>query len=202
VCGTPTDAPRFLNTLSRSSPRLSFAVGFLGFRSPAREVTGVEWVRTYTVVCASVGPPPLRPSAPRTPPRAPLPRPRRAHRLRRTRRFRRSHPRGPCGLYPSSLAVHCCPPAARVLTHLSSSLTPPSEQTHPQHIRFTPRCPSVVLWTPCSGVEWGVLEPTIRVWRSGTTRNQPANLAVESAEESLSIISDYTPTVRPPPKRC
>jgi hypothetical protein len=31
---------------------------------------------------------------------------------------------------------------------------------------------------------------------------QPANLAVESAEESLSIISDYTPTVRPPPKRC
>ena len=31
---------------------------------------------------------------------------------------------------------------------------------------------------------------------------QPANLAVEVAEESLSIISDYTPTVRPPPKRC
>jgi hypothetical protein len=25
---------------------------------------------------------------------------------------------------------------------------------------------------------------------------------VESAEESLSILPDYTPTVRPPPKRC
>jgi hypothetical protein len=31
---------------------------------------------------------------------------------------------------------------------------------------------------------------------------QPANLAVEGAEESLFIIPDYTPTVRPPPKRC
>jgi hypothetical protein len=40
---------------------------------------------------------------------------------------------------------------------------------------------------------------TIRVWRSGTTRKQPANLAVEAAEESLSILPDYTPTVRPPP---
>ena len=91
-----------------------------------------------------------------------------------------------------------------VLTTTERKLTPtaPSEQTHPQNIRFTPRCPSVVLWTPCSGVEWGVFEPTIRVWRSGTARKQPANLAVEAAEESLSIISDYTPTVRPPPKRC
>jgi hypothetical protein len=35
-----------------------------------------------------------------------------------------------------------------------------------------------------------------------TTRKQPANLAVEAAEESLSILPDYTPTVRPPPKRC
>jgi hypothetical protein len=82
-------------------------------------------------------------------------------------------------------------------------LTPtPSEQTHPQSSRFTPRCPSVVLWTPCSGVEWRVFEPTIRVWRSGTTRKQPANLRVEGAEESLTILPDYTPTVRPPPKRC
>ena len=78
----------------------------------------------------------------------------------------------------------------------------PSEQTHPQNSRNTPRCSSVVLWTPCSGVEWRVFEPTIRVWRSGTTGKQPANLAVEGAEESLSILPDYTPTVRPPPKRC
>jgi hypothetical protein len=50
-------------------------------------------------------------------------------------------------------------------------------------------------------VEWRVSEPTIRVWRNGTTSTQPANLAVESAEESLTILPDYAPTVRPPPKR-
>jgi hypothetical protein len=44
-----------------------------------------------------------------------------------------------------------------------------------------------------------VFEPTIRVWRSGTTRKQPANLAVEAAEESLTILPDYTATVRPRP---
>ena len=38
-----------------------------------------------------------------------------------------------------------------------------------------------------NNVEWRVFEPTIRVWRSGTTRKQPVNLAVEAAEESLSI---------------
>jgi hypothetical protein len=32
-------------------------------------------------------------------------------------------------------------------------------------------------------------------------RKQPANLAVEGAEESLSTLTGYTPTVRPPPKR-
>ena len=58
-----------------------------------------------------------------------------------------------------------------------------------------------MLWTPCSGVEWRVFEPTIRVWRrSGTTHEQPENLGFESAEEPLSILPDYTPTVRPPPK--
>ena len=34
------------------------------------------------------------------------------------------------------------------------------------------------------------------------TRKQPANLAVESTDESLSFLPDYKPTVRPPPKRC
>ena len=57
-----------------------------------------------------------------------------------------------------------------------------------------------MVWTPCSGVEWGVFEPASR--GSGTTCKQPVNLAVEGAEEFLSmILSDYTPTVRPPPKR-
>jgi hypothetical protein len=50
-----------------------------------------------------------------------------------------------------------------------------------------------------SGVEWGAFEPAIR--GSGTTGKQPANLGLEGAEESLSILSDCTPTVRPPPKR-
>jgi hypothetical protein len=58
-----------------------------------------------------------------------------------------------------------------------------------------------VLWTSCSGVEGGAFEPAVRR-ESGTTRKQPANQAVESAEESLTILPDYTPTVRPPPKRC
>ena len=49
---------------------------------------------------------------------------------------------------------------------------------------------------------WRVFEPTIRVGEAATTRKQPANLAVEGADESLSILPDYKPTVRPPPKRC
>jgi hypothetical protein len=77
---------------------------------------------------------------------------------------------------------------------------PPSEQTHPQNSRYTPRCPSVVLWTPCSGVEWACVLGSHQGLER--TRKQPANLAVEGAENSLSILPDYTPTVRPPPKRC
>jgi hypothetical protein len=50
--------------------------------------------------------------------------------------------------------------------------------------------------------KWRVFEPTIRVWRSGTTCKQPVNLGVEGAEEFLTILPDYKPTVRPPPKRC
>jgi hypothetical protein len=102
--------------------------------------------------------------------------------------------------------VHCCDShlhcsrwnLSRVSNTTGAALTHP----HPQSSRYTPRCPSVVLWTPCSGVEWRVFEPTIRVWESGTTRKQPANLGFEAAEESLSILPDYTATVRPPPKRC
>jgi hypothetical protein len=46
-----------------------------------------------------------------------------------------------------------------------------------------------------------VFEPTIRVRRRGTRRKQPANPAVEGAEESLYILPGYKPTVRPPLKR-
>jgi hypothetical protein len=45
-----------------------------------------------------------------------------------------------------------------------------------------------------------VFEPTIRVWGSGKGK-QPANLAVEGAEESLSILPTIHPPLRPPPKR-
>jgi hypothetical protein len=75
-------------------------------------------------------------------------------------------------------------------------LSRPLEVTTPRTAKIsrnTPRCPSVVLWTPCSN------RPSRA--GSGTTGKQPANLAVEGAEESLSILPDYTPTVRPPPKR-
>ena len=111
----------------------------------------------------------------------------------------------PCTAVPPTCAhkrVRAALGFCRHTTWAALSHPQASEQTHPQNSRYTPRCPSVVLWTPCSGVEWRVFEPTIRVWRSGTTGKQPANLAVEAAEESLSILPDYTPTVRPPPKRC
>jgi hypothetical protein len=58
-----------------------------------------------------------------------------------------------------------------------------------------------VLWTPCSGVEWGVFE-SATAGKLHAAAKQPANLAVEGAEESLFILLDYKPTVRPPPKRC
>jgi hypothetical protein len=56
-----------------------------------------------------------------------------------------------------------------------------------------------VLWTPCSGVEWGVFDRPSGFGEAATTRKQPANLAVEGAEEFLSILPDYKPTVRPRP---
>ena len=58
-----------------------------------------------------------------------------------------------------------------------------------------------MLWTPCSGVEWACSNQPSGLGEAATTR-KPANLAVEGAEESLSILPDYAATVRPPPKRC
>ena len=101
---------------------------------------------------------------------------------------------------PRSLRTHDTVLAPARLARVSHQNTTGPVHPHLQNSRCTPRCPSVVLWTPCSGVEWRVFEPTIRVWRSGTTRKQPVNLGFEAAEESLSILPDYTPTVRPPPK--
>jgi hypothetical protein len=63
--------------------------------------------------------------------------------------------------------------------HHWEALTHAPEQTHPQIGACSNR--------PSRG--------------SGTTGKQPANLGLEGAEESLSILPDCTPTVRPPPKR-
>jgi hypothetical protein len=65
-----------------------------------------------------------------------------------------------------------------------------------------------VLWTPWSRV-WSsnrqgrVSEPS-RAFKGGKAARRASSLrtlAVEGAEESLTILPDYTPTVRPPPKR-
>ena len=42
-----------------------------------------------------------------------------------------------------------------------SSPTRTLRAAHPQNNSNTPRCPSVVLWAPCSGEEWGVFEPAV-----------------------------------------
>jgi hypothetical protein len=55
---------------------------------------------------------------------------------------------------------------------LPRTLSPHSEQTHPQNSRFTPGCSSVVLWTPCSGV-WRVFEPTLEKRHDGQAACEP-----------------------------
>jgi hypothetical protein len=82
--------------------------------------------------------------------------------------------------------------------HLREELSTPAPSEQQEHSKVSLRRAVDTVY----GVEWRVFEPTIRVWRSGTTGKQPANLAVEAAEESLTILPDYTPTVRPPTKRC
>jgi hypothetical protein len=81
--------------------------------------------------------------------------------------------------------------------------TPFRSSLDPCSTRYTPRCPSVVLWTPCSGCVCSNFElRTDNQFGEAARRAKPANLVVEAAEESLSILPNYTPTVRPPPKRC
>jgi hypothetical protein len=57
-----------------------------------------------------------------------------------------------------------------------------------------------VLWTPCSGVEWGVRSNRPSGLEKRHVAQAACNLVVDGAEESMSILPDYTPTVRPPPK--
>jgi hypothetical protein len=54
-------------------------------------------------------------------------------------------------------AAHHAPASCRPFDTTGQLAHPnPSEQ------QVHSRCPSVVLWTPCSGVEWGVFEPAIK----------------------------------------
>jgi hypothetical protein len=46
--------------------------------------------------------------------------------------------------------------------HRSDTQLGSSHPPTPQISRYTPRCRSVVLWTPCSGVEWRVFEPAVK----------------------------------------
>jgi hypothetical protein len=60
--------------------------------------------------------------------------------------------------------LYCVERAARCPQTGAAHTPSPSEQTHPQSSRCTPRCPSVVLWTPCSGCGVArVFEPASRV---------------------------------------
>jgi hypothetical protein len=90
--------------------------------------------------------------------------------------------------------LHCTERRREGLTHLARS--PPSS-------RPTLRTAGTLQGFPpsCCGrrvAPWSVFD---RHLEKRTTCKQPVNLAVEAAEESLSTLPDYTPTVRPPPKR-
>jgi hypothetical protein len=58
---------------------------------------------------------------------------------------------------------------------------------HPQNSRFTPRCPSVVLWTLCSGVEWGVFD------HQGLEKRNDAQAACEPGGGGCGGVPDHHP---------
>jgi hypothetical protein len=109
----------------------------------------------------------------------------------------------PCTAETPTCTVRTCADKAGgsdLTNRVALAHTPaPSEQPDP---RTTPKCPFVVLWTPCSCVEWGVLSRPSGFGEAARRASSPTNLAVAGSEQSLSILPDYTPTVRPPPKHC
>jgi hypothetical protein len=105
------------------------------------------------------------------------------------------------------LTVHCC------TSHLVTRGCEPAltttvaalSHTHPQS-RPTLRTAGSLQGVPpsCCGRRAAVWSGVCsdrpsRFGEASTTCKQPANLAVEAAEWSLSILPDYTPTVRPRP---
>ena len=79
-------------------------------------------------------------------------------------------------------------------------------RTHPRSIPTLRTAGSLTDVPPsCCGRRVAVWSGVCSIRRSrasGTTSKQPANLAVEAAEEFLFILPGYTATVRPSPKRC
>jgi hypothetical protein len=100
---------------------------------------------------------------------------------------------------PTSLTRH--QPAAPLfdttgqLAPLTLRADPPSEQQVHSKVSLRRAVDAVQR----GGV--AVFEPASGFGEAATTCKQPVNLKVEGAEESLSTLPDYTPTVRPPPKR-
>ena len=90
--------------------------------------------------------------------------------------------------------MHCCdshlPVPGTALgantTGVAHTPTAPSEQTHPQSSRYTPRCPSIVLWTLCSGVEWGV-----RTDHQGLEKRRDAQAACEPGGGGCGGVPDH-----------
>jgi hypothetical protein len=58
--------------------------------------------------------------------------------------------------------VHCCDSTSNCedFDGVDKPGELPLTPTPSENSRYTPRCPSVVLWMPCSGVEWGAFVRT------------------------------------------
>jgi hypothetical protein len=76
--------------------------------------------------------------------------------------------------------------AARGCDTLGAALTP-SKQTHPQHSGFTPRCPFVVLWTPCGGVEVAC----VRTDHQGLEKRHDVQAACEPGRGGCGGVPDH-----------
>jgi hypothetical protein len=104
-------------------------------------------------------------------------------------------------------SIHARPTGASSRLQVSEARFP--VQSTPSGRRWTLVAPGTLqgvpppgLRTPCSGCGVAWVRADHRVWRGGNDAQAAgANLPVEGAEESLSILPDCTPAVRPPPKR-
>jgi hypothetical protein len=113
-----------------------------------------------------------------------------------------AHPLGNCSCAPrlpcdsamcACLSAHACIAAARQAQALRV-LPQPGGSAHSPTLkssRYTARCPSIVLCTPCSGVERGVLEPALRVW--GLEKRHDGQAACEPGGGEYGGVPDHPP---------